>query len=144
MRVALSHWALLGFVTWTLLLLVGTIGVQRVSAVLRKQARANDFNAAVPHGSERYQRCMRAHMNCVENLPVFASLVLLGSVLAVPGELFQVVSLLVLPARVLQSAAHVASNRNRAVLVRFAFFTVQLCCFAVMIGLLVARGLNTP
>jgi uncharacterized MAPEG superfamily protein len=142
--VTLSHWALLGFTAWTLLLLVGTIGVQRVSAVLRKQARANDFNAAVPHGSERYQRCMRAHMNCVENLPVFASLVLLGSVISVPGELFQLLSLIVLPARVLQSLAHIASGRNRAVLVRFAFFTVQLCCFGLMIVLLVARGMKGP
>lgn len=127
-----------------MLVLVGTVGVSRVSAVIRKKARANEFNPTVPHGSDRYQRCMRAHLNCVENLPVFAALVLLGSVLAIPSELFQLLAFAVLPARVLQTAAHVASGRNRAVLVRFSFFTVQLCCFGLMVCLLVAHGLRTP
>lgn len=136
----LSHWALLGFVTWTLLLVVVGVGAPRISAVLRKQARANSFNPNVPHGSERYQRTLRAHLNCLENLPVFAALVLLGTVLAVPGELFQVAAFAVLPARVLQSAVHIASGRNRAVLARFAFFSIQLCSFALLIVLLAAHG----
>lgn len=138
----LSQWALLGFVTWTLLLVIVGVGTPRISAVLKNTARPNTFNPAVPHGSERYQRTMRAHMNCVENLPIFASLVLLGSALAVPGELFQWLAFTVLPARVLQSAVHVASGRNRAVLARFLFFTVQLVCFGLMLILLVARGLS--
>ena len=139
---SLSHWALLGFVAWTLLLVLVGIGAPRFSAVLRKQARANSFNPAVPHGSERYQRTMRAHLNCIENLPIFAALVLLGTVLAVPGELFQLVAFAVLPARVLQSTVHIASGRNRAVLARFAFFSIQLCCFALLIVLLAAHGLR--
>jgi len=128
----LAHWSLLGFVAWTMLLVVCGIGTPRITAVLRKQARANSFNAAVPHGSERYQRTMRAHANCVENLPIFAALVLLGSVVGVPGWQFQAAAIIVLPARVLQTVVHVASGRNRAVLARFVFFTVQLVCFFVM------------
>ena len=138
----LSQWALLGFVLWTLLLMVSTIGVPRLTAIAKKQAQPNSFNPGVPHGSERYQRSMRAHVNCVENLPVFASLVLLGSVLVVPGVLFQCVAFAVLPARVLQSVAHVASGRNRAVLLRFAFFCVQLICFAILGALLISHALH--
>jgi uncharacterized MAPEG superfamily protein len=138
----LSHWALLGFVAWTLTLVIAGIGAPRVSAVLRKQARPNSFNASVVHGNERYQRTMRAHMNCVENLPVFAALVLLGSVLAIPGNLFQITALIVLPARVLQSVAHVASGRSRAVVLRFAFFSIQLLCFGILLVLLVAHGIR--
>jgi uncharacterized MAPEG superfamily protein len=123
-------------------LVLGGIGVPRITAVLKKQARPNSFNPALPHGSERYQRSMRAHLNCVENLPVFASLVLLGSALSVPGDLFQMVAFAVLPARILQSAVHVASGRNRAVLLRFVLFLIQLACFALMVGLLVAHGLR--
>lgn len=134
---SLSHWALLGFVLWTMLLVVVTIGVPRVSAVLLKRARANSFNPNVPHGTERYQRSMRAHINCVENLPLFATLVLLGSSVGVPGSLFQLTAFAVLPARVLQSTVHIASGRNRAVLARFVFFTAQLVCFGVM-GVLLA------
>ena len=137
-----SQWALLGFAAWTLLLVLGGIGGPRISAVLRKQARPNSFNPAVPHGSERYQRSMRAHLNCVENLPIFAALVLLGGAVAIPGSLFQLTALTVLPARVLQTLAHVASGRSRAVLVRFAFYCVQLACFAIMGVLLALHGLR--
>lgn len=138
----LSQWALLGFAAWTALLVVVTIGTPRLVAIARKQAKPSSFNSAVPHGSERYQRCMRAHANCVENLPVFASLVLLGNVLAVRGELFQIAAFVVLPARVLQSVAHVASGRNRAILLRFLFFCVQLVCFAALAVVLVLHGLG--
>jgi uncharacterized MAPEG superfamily protein len=141
-RMLLSHWALIGFVAWTLLLVVVAIGGSRISQVVKRQARPNSFNPAVPHGSERYQRSMRAHMNCVENLPIFASLVLLGSTLAVPGTLFQTVAFTVLPARVLQSLVHIASGRSRAALGRFVFFSVQLVCFAVMLALLIAHGVG--
>lgn len=139
----LSEWALLGFVTWTLLLVLVGTGVPRISAVLRKQARPNSFNPSVPHGTDRYQRSMRAHLNCVENLPVFAALVLLGAVRAVPGELFQWAAFAVLPARVLQSVVHIASGRSRAVLVRFAFFSIQLLCFALVLCLLIAHGVRS-
>jgi uncharacterized MAPEG superfamily protein len=137
----LSQWSLLGFAGWTLALLVSTIGVTRVGAVLRKEAKANSFNPSVPHGTERYQRCMRAHLNCTENLPIFATLVLLGAQRGVPGVWFQLAAFTVLPARVLQSLVHIASGRNRAVLARFAFFTIQLLCFIAMGLLLLQHGL---
>ncbi|HYP87605.1 MAG TPA: MAPEG family protein, partial [Polyangiaceae bacterium] len=131
---------LLGFAAWTLSLVLFTIGVPRISAVMSKRAKPSSFDPSVPHGSERYRRCMRAHANCVENLPVFATLVLLGSVLHVEGSPFQIVAALVLPARVLQSVSHIVSGRNRAILARFAFFSVQLTCFFVLIGLLALHG----
>jgi uncharacterized MAPEG superfamily protein len=138
----LSYWALLGFVTWTLLLVVLGIGVTRIGQVVRGQARANSFNPQVPHGTESYQRRMRAHLNCVENLPIFAALVLLGGVLDVSGAGFQVAAFAVLPLRIGQSVAHIASGRNRAVLARFGFFSAQLVCFAILVVLLVLRGLE--
>ena len=138
----LSEWALLGFAVWTVALVVGGIGVTRIVQVVTKQARPTSFNPSVPHGSERYQRSMRAHLNCVENLPVFAALVLLGSVHDMNSSEFQMAAFAVLPARVLQSAVHIWSGRNRAVLMRFVFFAVQLACFLVMAFLLAARGVG--
>ncbi len=137
-----SHWALLGFVAWTILLLVSTVGVPRISAILKKQAKPNSFNPAVPHGSERYQRSMRAHLNCVENLPIFASLVLLGTAAQMSGSLFQAAAATVLPARLVQSVAHISSGRNRAILVRFGAYCVQIICFLLMLLLLVDEGLS--
>jgi len=138
----LSQWALLGFVAWTILLLVSTIGYTRVSAVLRRQARPNSFNAAVLHGSERYQRCMRAHLNCIENLPIFAALVLLASAVGLSNQPFEVAALAVLPARVGQSIAHVSSGSNRAVLIRFYFYSAQLVAFLIMLVLLVLHAIE--
>jgi uncharacterized MAPEG superfamily protein len=138
----LSQWALLGFAVWTILLLVCTVGYTRVSAVLRGEARPNSFNAAVPHGSDRYQRCMRAHMNCVENLPIFATLVLLGGSLGVTSAAFQLAAIAVLPARLGQSVAHISSGGSRAVLARFYLYTTQQLCFLIMTVVLVLRGLS--
>lgn len=138
----LSQWALLGFTMWTVLLVVVTIGAPRLAAIARKQAKPNSFNPAVPHGSERYQRSMRAHANCVENLPVFAALVLLGGPLGLRDTVFQLAAFCVLPARILQSVSHISSGRNRAILARFAFFCVQLLCFAIMGVQLFAQGLR--
>jgi uncharacterized MAPEG superfamily protein len=138
----LSQWALLGFAMWTVLLVVVAIGAPRLIAISRKEAKPSSFNPAVPHGSERYQRSMRAHANCVENLPVFATLVLLGGALGVGEAPFQLAAFCVLPARVLQSVAHVASGRNRAVLARFTFYSVQLVCFGIMGVQLLAHGLR--
>ena len=138
----LSYWALLGFVGWTLLLLVLGIGVTRIGQVMRREASANSFNPQVPHGTESYQRRMRAHLNCIENLPIFATLVLLGATLGVVGSTFQAAAFAVLPMRIGQSVAHIASGRNRAVLGRFGFFSAQLICFAIMLVLLVLRGME--
>ncbi len=129
---AYSLWSLLGFTVWTLLLVLAGIGLPRFRAVLVDKVRANTFVPGTPHGSERYQRTMRAHMNCIENLPVFASLVLLGALLKLDSALFELTALIVLPARVLQSVTHVISGRSRAVLVRFGFFSIQFVCFVTM------------
>lgn len=136
----LSQWALVGFTAWTLSLVLFTIGVPRIGAILAKRARPTSFDPSVPHGSDRYRRSMRAHANCVENLPVFAALVLLGSVLRIPGATFQIVAFAVLPARMLQSVTHIAAGTDKAVLLRFVFFTVQLVCFGMLIALLIAHS----
>lgn len=138
----LSYWALLGFAVWTIALLIAGIGVTRLLAIARREARPSSFDPSVPHGTEGYRRRMRAHLNCVENLPIFATLVLLGGALNLNDSLFQGAAFAVLPARLGQSVAHVASGRNRAVLVRFGFFSVQLVCFVIMAVLLAARGLE--
>jgi uncharacterized MAPEG superfamily protein len=138
--VALSLWSLLGFTVWTLLLVMAGIGLPRIRAVLVDKVRANSFVAGTPHGSDRYQRTMRAHMNCIENLPVFATLVLLGAALGLQSPLFEHAALIVLPARVLQSVTHVISGRSRAVVVRFGFFSLQFVCFLTMAALIAAHA----
>ena len=66
-------------------------------------------------------------MNCVENLPVFAAVVLGGHAVGLSADpAFQTAARSVLFARFGQTAAHVASGSSNAVRVRFAFFVAQL------------------
>jgi uncharacterized MAPEG superfamily protein len=67
--------ALLGFAAWTLLPLIGSIGVYRWSRILTGRASIAEWRADMPQGSDWYRRAMRAHMNCVENLPIYAAVV---------------------------------------------------------------------
>lgn len=134
-----SLWSLLAFTVWTLLIVLFGIGAPRIAAVLARQAPPKSFAADVPHGSDRYRRTMRAHANCVENLPVFAVLVLLSRVTQLESSAFETLAVVVTPARLLQTSVHIASGTNRAVLMRFWFFIVQLACFFGM-ALLLALG----
>lgn len=125
--------SLLGFVLWTLLLVFSIAG-WRVSRVLGGKAPANAFPADVAHGPDLYRRLLRAHVNCVENLPLFAAVVLLAHV-ARPSDTFvATLAPVYLAARVAQTLAHLSSGRSFAVQVRFTFFLVQLVVLLVLIG----------
>ncbi|MBX3268618.1 MAG: MAPEG family protein [Sandaracinaceae bacterium] len=132
---------LLLFAAHTLLVVVVGIGTPRVSRVLSGAARPGDFPADTPHGGERYRRTMRAHANCVENLPVFASVVLTGAVAGASSGTLDVLAMVYLGARVCQTIAHVASGRGLVVNIRFTFFLVQIVC-VVWMGILVALHLT--
>ena len=68
-------WVLLLFAGWTLATLLATVGVYRWSRILTGRAALSEFRADEQHGSDWYRRAMRAHANCVENLPVYAAIV---------------------------------------------------------------------
>ena len=129
-------YCLTGFATWTILLVLVGIGPYRVSNVLLGRAKPGSFPAAVPHGPAWYQRLMRAHGNCVENLPVFATLVLVGHLADLRTGTFAVLCQVVLGARLCQSVAHISSGRHRVINVRFGFFLTQVLCFVAMAGLI--------
>jgi uncharacterized MAPEG superfamily protein len=131
-------WVLLAFAGWTLVLLFGTVGVYRWSRILTGRAGINEFPADAPQGSAFYRRAMRAHVNCVENLPVYGAIVLCAIVAGVQSGTLDALALVVIAARVAQSLVHVGFVETRlAVSVRFALFFVQIVCMAVM-GALVA------
>ena len=129
------------FAVWTLALVGFGIGAFRVSSVLRGRAKPNAFPADKPHpGPGWYHRCIRAHANCVENLPVFASVVLTAAVSGAASSTLDTLAVVYVAARVGQSVAHVASGRSLVINVRFTFFLVQLVVVAWMMALLVQHG----
>ncbi|MCW8278438.1 MAPEG family protein [Pseudomonas sp. PCH199] len=127
-------WMLLGFATWTLLLLMATVGVYRWGRILFSRVPIASFRSDQPEGEDWYRRGTRAHANCVENLPVFAAIVFVISALGVDGPAVNYLSIIVLIARVCQSLVHVAHvQTDTFVAVRFTFFSVQLVCFLALI-----------
>ena len=137
------QWALLGFSVWTLLVLFGTVGVYRWARILTGRVRISQWQADQPQGSDWYQRAMRAHMNCVENLPVFAAIVLCATAAGADSRLLDVLAGAILIARVCQTTVHLACvPSDGAASVRFAFFFVQALGMLAMAAVVAAAGLR--
>lgn len=130
---------LVAYVSWAVFL--GLLVVAwRLGKVTSGQAVPADFPAGVPHGSEAYWRANRAHLNTLENLPLFAAVVLTAAILEVPGTIFATLASVVLAGRVLQSIIHLMSGSNAAVNIRFLFWLVQLVAILFMVALIVIRA----
>ncbi|WP_095129099.1 MAPEG family protein [Pseudomonas sp. Irchel s3h14] len=134
-------WMLLGFATWTLLLLMATVGVYRWVGILFSNVPIASFRSDQLEGEDWYRRGTRAHANCVENLPVFGAIVWVISALGVDGPAVSYLSTIVLIARVCQSLVHVCHvQTDTFVAVRFTFFCVQLVCFLALIVIAACYG----
>jgi uncharacterized MAPEG superfamily protein len=126
-------WVLLAFAGWTLATLFASVGVYRWSRILTGRASVAEWRADLPQGSEFYQRAMRAHMNCVENLPVYGAIAVAGMAAGASGRLVDALALVFLAARISQTLVHLALRQTNAVAaLRFAFFFVQFLCLAAM------------
>ena len=136
----IPFWSLFGFIAWTLLLLLA-IGGARVVQVLQGQKRPSEFLPGVPHGGDRYWRLNRAHLNCLENLPLFAAVVLTAGTIGAESPTLDRLSVVYLAARVCQSLTHIASGSDAAINVRFGFYGVQLVCLVwMMLQVVQAQG----
>ncbi len=136
----IPQWVLLGFAGWTLIVLFGTIGVYRWSGILAGRARISQWRADTLQGSEWYRRAMRAHLNCVENLPVYGAIVVCGSATGASGALLDALALAFVAAQICQTIVHVAFAPSDFVAsVRFALFFVQVVCMVAM-GISVAAA----
>ena len=137
----LPIWMLLGFATWTIVLLASTIGIYRWFNIFAGRAPVNGFPADQPEGADWYKRSMRAHANCIENVPVFGAIVLALHVSGAGGPVADLASIAVLVARVLQSMVHVCLPQTSSVVaVRFSFLMVQLVCFFALIVIVVRHA----
>ena len=116
--------ALLGFIAWTLCLLVLMEAIRSV-LVVRGAVPANGFDPANSRQSPFMQRLARAHANCLEGLPIFGGLLLLAAV-AGKSQVTDPLAYALLAARIVQSVIHLASLSPVAVKARFTAFAVQM------------------
>ena len=128
--------ALLLFAAWTLALMFTYVGY-RVALVLAMKKPANSWGRGqVTDDPPFITRAQHAHLNCLENLPIFAVIVLAGVALGKTALIDQV-ALWVLVARLAQSITHLIGTSATLVFIRANFLVVQAALFAYMIwGLL--------
>lgn len=130
--------ALVLYALWAIALVL-MVAADRVLMVIRGEAKANSFTPGVPHGSDSYWRINRAHLNTLENLPIFAAIVLSGWVVGMETATFNRLAIIVVVARIVQSAIHIASGSVAAISFRFTALAVQLIC-EIWMAILVLRA----
>lgn len=127
------------FAMWTVGLVALVLGPIRITKVLKREAPPSGFPPEVPHGSPFYRRLMRAHANCVENLPVFGAVVLSATVVGFTPPLLGTLATVYVAARMAQTTTHLISASNMAINIRFTFFLVQVACLIWMGGLVLGH-----
>ena len=131
---------LYGFAVWTLLVLLGTVGVYRWNHIIRGNIDIERFRAGDDMGNDFYRRAMRAHANCVENLPVYCALVITAVVFGITGALSVYLSIIFISARICQTLVHICFvETGLTVSIRFAFFLVQIICMLGMSVLVIMQ-----
>ncbi len=116
--------SLVAFSTWTVLLVFSLAGLRMITA----QRTGKDLNTFLPDGSDLEglgQRWTRAHLNCLEFLPVFG-VVALSAVASGQAAVTDGLAMVVFYLRVGQSVVHLISISVPAVLIRATLFTGQI------------------
>lgn len=117
--------ALLLYVIWTLLLALSYAGV-RVPQVLTGSKSASHWERGKPSDDAPVlQRAKSAHLNSLENLPLFAALVLIAAVTD-QNAVVDGLAAIVIAARVGQSIVHIIGTSFPLVLARATLFLTQV------------------
>lgn len=116
--------SLLGFLSWTLALLV-LMEIIRSKLVVTGEVPPNGFTPDNAAQSPFMQRLARAHANCLEGLPLFGGFMLLA-VVSGRSQVTDPLAYVLLVARITQSIIHLASGSPAAVTMRFTAFLVQM------------------
>ncbi|MGH6866228.1 MAG: MAPEG family protein [Methyloceanibacter sp.] len=136
-------WVLLAFVVWTILVLLAGIGVHRLSRILSGQAKPTDFPGGAAEGPPAYRRAVRAHANCVENLPLFAAIALTAAVAGIDTPRLDQLAIAVLVARICQTLTHMLfAETSLTVGLRFVFFTLQLLAMFWMAAIVAVTAVS--
>ena len=124
--------ALLGFVTWTLLLIAMVFSYRGLRVLQGSAINAWPRGNKPASDAGFIKRAEDAHANCLENLPVFAVIVLVAHA---SGKTSAIATLApcVLYARIGQSLAHLIGTTRPLVFIRAGFWFSQLVLFFLML-----------
>jgi len=128
-------WVLLLFAAWALLLLTGTIGYFCWSRILTGRATIQEWRPDEVQGTDWYKRAMRAHANCLENLPIYTAVVIALLVTVASSPWLDLLAIILLIARIAQSTLHIGPQQTEMVAgARFGCYAVQIVCMFIMGG----------
>ena len=137
MNVTVPVWCLLAFAAWTLLTLGLTVGVYRWGRILAGRALFSDYGDYRTYTLEEsswYRRAMRAHANCVENLPIFGAIVFTIFAADLQSTTLDYLAFVVIGARIPHTLVHVAFKQTNTVVgLRSAFYNVQFFAMQLMV-----------
>jgi uncharacterized MAPEG superfamily protein len=117
--------ALVLYALWSIALVL-MICIERMILLARGHAKASDITPGIPHGNPAYWRINRAHINTVENLPAFATIVLAGYAAGQESHIFNLLAMVVFAARIVQSLIQIVSGSRIAGALRTTAFAVQM------------------
>ncbi len=125
--------ALLGFTAWTLLLVLVVFSWRGIALII-KGNKADSWTRGQQKADDPalIRRIEHAHSNCLENLPLFAVIVLAAAAMGKSAVADQW-AMYVLYARVAQSLTHMIGVSHWLVMLRATFWSVQLALFVVML-----------
>ena len=127
----ISVQALLLFTGWAFLLVLLVFTYRGFALLTGTPITAWPRGSKNPNDPGFIQRVADAHANTLENLPIFAVLVLSAAAVGKP-EATAGLAMYVVYARLGQSAVHILGVNTPLVLARATFWTVQLVCFGLM------------
>jgi len=117
--------ALAGYAGLTLLLVLTAVSTRVFAIIGGSDIPLNKFSPSGEDLPGFGQRVTRAHLNCVENLPVFAAVVAAAGFSGQFGIMEGTV-MFILYARIAQSTIHLISSALPMVLIRGSLFSVQV------------------
>jgi len=123
---------LLAFVAWIVVLVIA-LTIARFHH-LGHGGTVREFG--IPDDRRLIWRLFRAHVNAVENLPLFAAVVLVAAAAGRQSRWLDVLAVIYLCARIGQSVSHVTRGAGVRFHVRFGFFVVQLVCLVAFVAVL--------
>jgi uncharacterized MAPEG superfamily protein len=112
------------FISWSLGLLILMEAI-RCKLVLSGEVPSNGFSPDNSNLSPFMQRLSRAHLNCLEGLPIFGGLMVVALITG-RSHITDGLALVLVGARILQSTIHLFSVSKLAVNARFTAFAVQM------------------
>ncbi|HEX4918587.1 MAG TPA: MAPEG family protein [Limnobacter sp.] len=124
------------YAAWTILIAFVYVLPRVPQALIGAKRIDNWERGKEPNDPPFLQRAKGAHLNCLENLPVFAAVVAMAGLMG-KVELINGIAAFVLYARVAQSLVHISGTSFIQIFLRATFFLVQLGITLYMVYLLV-------